>query len=103
MTVTVRFFAYLRDAAGRAAVGEAVRDMIERVILAGYRNTWLLPPEAREPLLAAEALTAEHGLGASTVAQEKAVVRATLAQVRERLASWNVTLPHVDHPELGRA
>jgi hypothetical protein len=91
------------DAAGRAAVGGAVRDMLERVILAGYRNTWLLPAEAREPLLAAEALTAEHGLGASTVAQEKAVVRATLAQVRERLATWDVTLAPVDHPELGRA
>jgi hypothetical protein len=91
------------DAAGRAAVGGAVRDMLERVILAGYRNTWLLPAEAREPLLAAEALTAEHGLGASTVAQEKSVVRATLAQVRERLATWDVTLAPVDHPELGRA
>jgi hypothetical protein len=91
------------DPGGRGAVAEAVRDMLERVILTGYRNTWLLPAEAREPLLAAEALTAEHGLGASTVAQEKAVVRATLAQVRERLAGWNVTLPHIDHPELGRA
>jgi len=91
------------DAAGRVAVGLAVRDMLERVILAGYRNTWLLPAEAREPLLAAEALTAEHGLGASTVAQEKAVVRATLAQVRERLAVWDITLAPVDHPELGRA
>jgi len=91
------------DAAGRAAVGRAVRDMLERVILAGYRNTWLLPEEAREPLLAAEALTAQEGLGASTVAQEKAVVRATLAQVRERLATWDVALAPVDHPELGRA
>jgi hypothetical protein len=91
------------DAAGRAAVGRAVRDMLERVILTGYRNTWLLPAESREPLLAAETLTAEHGLGASTVAQEKAVVRATLAQVRERLATWDVTLAPVDHPELGRA
>jgi hypothetical protein len=91
------------DAAGRAAVGRAVRDMLERVILAGYRNTWLLPAEARQPLLAAEALTAEHGLGASTVAQEKAVVRATLAQVRERLATWDIALAPVDHPELGRA
>ena len=91
------------DAAGRAAVGLAVRDMLERVILAGYRNTWLLPAGAREPGLAAEALTAEHGLGASTVAQEKAVVCATLAQVRDRLAAWDVALPHVDHPELGRA
>jgi hypothetical protein len=91
------------DAGGRAAVGQAVRDMLERVILAGYRNTWLLPADAREPLLASEALTAEHGLGASTAAQEQAVVRATLAQVRERLAAWDVHLPHVDHPELGRA
>src|SRR6267142_2429398 len=71
------------DAAGLAAVGQAVRDMLERVILAGYRNTWLLPAEAREPLLAAEALAAEHGLGASTGAQVKSVDRATLAQVRE--------------------
>jgi hypothetical protein len=70
---------------------------------AGYRNTWLMPEDAREPLLAAEALTAEHGLGASTVAQEKAVVRATLAQVRERLATWDITLAPVNHPELGRA
>ena len=91
------------DAGARAAVGRAVRDMLERVILVGYRNSWLLPPEAREPLLAAEALTARNGLGASTVAQEKAVVRATLAQVRERLARWDVDLPVIDHPELGRA
>ena len=87
----------------RPAVATAVRDMLERVILAGYRNTWLLPPGAREGLLAAEALTAQHGLGASTVEQEKAVVRATLAQVRERLATWDIALPYVNHPELGRA
>ena len=31
------------------------------------------------------------------------MVRATLAQVRERLATWDVALPVVDHPELGRA
>lgn len=91
------------DATRRAAVADAVRDMLERVILAGYRTTWLLSSAARERHLAAEALTAEHGLGASTVAQEKAVVRATLAQVRERLAAWGVALPAVDHPELGRA
>src|SRR5262245_23504687 len=91
------------DRAGRAAVANAVRDMLERVILAGYRNAWLLPPGARERHLDAQALTAEHGLGVSTVAQEKAVVRATLAQVRERLATWGVALPIVDHPELGRA
>lgn len=89
--------------AERPAVAAAVRDMLERVILAGYRNTWLLPPGARERLLAAEALTAEHGLGASTVEQERAVVRATVAQVRERLSALDITLPPVTHPELGRA
>lgn len=88
-------------AAQRPVVAAAVRDMLERVILSGYRNTWLLPAGARERLLAAEALTAQHGLGASTVAQEQAVVRATVAQVRERLATWDITLAPVTHPELG--
>jgi hypothetical protein len=73
------------------------------VILAGYRNTWLLPAGAADRLLAAEALTAEHGLGASPVAAEKAVVRATLAQVRDRFAAWQIALPPVHHPQLGRA
>jgi len=91
------------DAGRRAEVAKAVRDMLERVILAGYRNTWLLPSGAREPLLTAEALTAEHGLGASTVAEEQAVVRATIAQVRDRLATWDIRLAPLDHPELGRA
>src|SRR5439155_19467491 len=31
------------DARGRAAVIDAVRDVLANVILAGYRNTWLLP------------------------------------------------------------
>jgi hypothetical protein len=72
------------------------------VVLAGYRNPWLCL-QARAGLLAAKALTAQHGLGASPVEQEKAVVRATLAQVRERLATWDIALPYVNHPELGRA
>jgi hypothetical protein len=36
------------------------------------------------------------------MAQEQAVVRATVAQVRERLAAFDITLPHVTHAELGR-
>jgi hypothetical protein len=31
------------------------------------------------------------------------VVRATIAQVRDRLATWDIALPRVEHPELGRA
>jgi hypothetical protein len=85
----------------RSAVASAVRDMLERVILAGYRNTWLLPVGSREAWLRAEEETAAHGLGASTVTQERSVLRATVAQVRERLAVWGVELPRVTHPELG--
>ena len=89
------------DAAGGAAVAVAVRDLLERVILTGYRNTWLLPVQSREPWLRAEAETAARGLGASTVAQERSVLRATVAQVRERLAVWGIELPRAPHPELG--
>jgi hypothetical protein len=88
------------DARGRAAVIDAVHDLTT-VILSGYRNTWLLPEPSRTRWLAAEAETARHGLGASTVAQERSVLRATLAQVRERLAAWALQLPAVSHPELG--
>jgi hypothetical protein len=92
------------DAGGRAAVQQIVREMLEHVVLRGYRNTWLLPASAgRDRLLDAEARTAAAGLGASTVAQEQSVVRATLGQVRERLAGWDVVLPAVTHPELGTA
>jgi hypothetical protein len=89
------------DAGGRAAVIDAVRDLLADVILAGYRNTWLLPEKSREPWLAAEEETARQGLGASTPAQERSVLRATVAQVRERFATWQLELPRVDHPELG--
>src|SRR5438128_6123773 len=89
------------DAHRRAAVIAAVSDMLGHVILAGYRNAWLLPEKSREPWLAAEAETARHGLGASTPAQERGVLRATITQVRERLAAWKLDLPRVSHPELG--
>src|SRR2546427_11712294 len=89
------------DARPRAAVIEAVHDMLASVILAGDRNTWLLPEKSREPWLAAEEETARQGPGASTVAQERTGLGATLAQVRERFATWKLDVPPVVHPELG--
>jgi len=89
------------DERGRALVVDAVRDMLANVTLAGYRNTWLLPEKSREPWLSAEAETARYGLGASTPAQERGVLRATVAQVRERFAAWKLDVPRVDHAELG--
>jgi len=89
------------DAGRRATVATAVQDVLERVILAGYRNSWLLPAESRDPWLGAEAETAALGLGASTVAQERSVLRATVAFVRARLAVWGVEFPRTTHPDLG--
>jgi len=89
------------DARGRATVVQTARELLESVILAGYRNTWLLPETSREPWLAAEDDTARAGLGASTAAQERSVLRATVAQVRERFAVWQLELPRVTHPALG--
>jgi len=89
------------DESGRARVAAATRSVLEHVILEGYRNTWLLPAESRAAWLRAEEETARHGLGASPVAQERSVLRATVAQVRERLAVWGVDLPRASHHELG--
>lgn len=89
------------DARGREAVVEAVRGLLERVILAGYRNTWLLPAASREPWLGAEEKTAAQGLGAADTPAERRMLRATVAQLRERLAVWGLELPVVSHPELG--
>jgi hypothetical protein len=89
------------DERARGAVAETVHDLLVNVILAGYRNTWLLPEKSREPWLAAEQEAARAGLGASTVTQERAVLRATIAQVRERFAVWKIDVPAVKHPELG--
>jgi len=86
---------------GRKAVLAAVQNVLECVILAGYRNAWLLPLASREAWVQAEAETAKGGLGASTAAQEERVLRATVAQVRERLAAWDIALPSASHPELG--
>jgi hypothetical protein len=89
------------DARGRTAVIEVAHDFLANVILTGYRNTWLLPEKSRQPWLAAEEETARQGLGASSVARERAVLRATIAQVRERFAAWKLALPSVHHAELG--
>src|SRR5262245_58824005 len=89
------------DAHGRASLIDTVREFLTGVVLTGYRNTWLLPEKSREPWLAAEQETARHGLGASTLEQERGVLRATVAQVRERFASWQLTLPRVEHQDLG--
>jgi hypothetical protein len=88
------------DDRGRKSVADAVRDMLTNVILAGYRNTWLLPSASRGAWLAAEEETAHAGLGASSAVQERRVLRATVTQVRERFAAWQLDIPTVSHPEL---
>lgn len=90
------------DADGRKAVGDLVSEFLTSIVLGGYRNTWLLPDSpGRTRLLEAEQRTAAAGLGASTMAPEQSVVRATVTQVRERLAVWDVAVARAHHPDLG--
>lgn len=89
------------DAAGGKAVVAAVHQLLEQVILRGYRNTCLLPNEAREPWLEAEEKTARHGLGAANAETERRVLAVTVAQLRERLAVWGLELPAAMHADLG--
>jgi hypothetical protein len=89
------------DADGRAAVVEAVREMLEDVVLSGYRNTWLVPGDRAAELSRAEALTAERGLGASTASEETRVLRSTVAQLRAHLAALGVAVPTVSAASLG--
>jgi len=87
--------------AQRTAVVATVADLLEHVILHGYRMTSLLPKPARELWLAAEELTAGSGLGAAPATLERRVLMTTVAQLRERLSAWGLALPTVAHGELG--
>jgi hypothetical protein len=85
----------------KAMVAQTVHEVIATVILAGYRNAWLMPERIGERWVAADEETARHGLGASPVAHERRVLRATLAQIRERFATWTLEWPRITHAALG--
>jgi hypothetical protein len=89
------------DERGRATVDAAVADLLENVILKGYRNVWLVPGTDAAEACDAQERTAAAGLGASTIAAERSVLRATVAQTRERLAALGIAVPRLGHAELG--
>jgi hypothetical protein len=62
---------------------------------------WLVPGTDAAEACDAQERTAAAGLGASTIAAERSVLRATVAQTRERLAALGIAVPRLGHAELG--
>ena len=103
------------DGQGRAAVTAAVSDMLTNVILAGYRNTWLLPEKSREPWLAAEAATLSRDIAEQTAEDLRAaypvvtgelrgsvrVVRPRRPRVARVVTEIEVTARHAEFFEFG--
>ena len=68
--------------------------------LKGYHSAWLAPdPDLAE--IEADRLVYEAGLGATVEEIEKPVLVRSIADIRERMATWGVDLPPFSHPKMG--
>jgi hypothetical protein len=88
--------------AERTAIAAAIVQHVTEVEFAGYHMPWLAPNAAASEA-AADAVTAEAGLGAATPDQEAAALRRWLRQARDFLGTLGVALPEFSHALLGRA
>ncbi len=85
----------------RARIAAAIAQHMAEVEFAGYHMPWLAPNAAAREA-AADALTAEAGLGAATPEQEAAALRRWLHDARVFLGTLGVALPEFSHALLGR-
>ena len=76
-------------------------DVIENSELKGFHCIWLYPTAANAPLIEANRITAEAGLGASTEAQERVSLVASIKKIRTDMAAWGITIPTFKHELLG--
>jgi hypothetical protein len=76
-------------------------DVIENSELKGFHCIWLYPTEANEPLIEANRICAEAGLGASSEAQERVSLIASIKTIRTDMAKWGITIPVFEHELLG--
>jgi hypothetical protein len=69
--------------------------------LNGYHCAWLAPDDMAAEIVAADAATRAAGLGASSVAEESAVLKQWFAEARTAFAGLGLTLKRFAHPKLG--
>jgi len=88
-----------------AAVRDEVTAEIEHVLgdleLQGYHCAWLAPSDVAAEVVAADEATRKAGLGASSVAEEGAVLKQWFAEARTAFKNIGVTLRSFSHKRLG--
>ena len=80
----------------RIAVDEIVNSELK-----GFHCIWLYPTEANQPLIEANRICAEAGLGASSEAQERVALVRSIKTIRADMAKWGITIPVFQHELLG--
>lgn len=99
-----RYMAHKAKAATREQIAEWERiavDVVENSELKGFHCIWLVPSEQTRPLIEANNLTAEAGLGGSSPELEMAALKESIADIRRDMKPWGVTIPMFTHPVLG--
>jgi hypothetical protein len=76
-------------------------DVIETSELKGFHCIWLYPTPENQPLIDANNLCAEAGLGACTEAQETESLVNSIRTIRADMAKWGITIPKFKHEILG--
>lgn len=86
----------------RAEIVGEIEHVIGDLELAGYHCAWLVPGDAAAEIVAADEATRAAGLGASSVAEETAVLKQWFAEARTAFAKLGIEPRQFEHPRLGR-
>lgn len=85
----------------RADVTGEIEHVIGDLELNGYHCAWLAPRDMAKGIVSADEATRKAGLGASSVAEEGAVLKQWFGEARTAFAGIGLTLRKFSHPRLG--
>jgi hypothetical protein len=87
------------DDAAQATIAAEIERVLRDVELGGFRCAWLAGPAAAE-IVAADRITHDAGLGATTEAQEAPVLRRFVTEALAQFAALGVAVRKPPHPAL---
>lgn len=76
-------------------------DVVENSELKGFHCIWLVPTEATKPLIEANNLTAQAGLGGAPPEAEMNALVEGIKKIREDMKPWGINIPVFQHDILG--
>jgi hypothetical protein len=88
------------DDAARTAIAAEVARVLSTVELQGFHCAWLAPNGAAAEIVAADLITRDAGLGATTEAEEAPVLHRFVTEAAGQFARLGVALTLPDHPAL---